>query len=95
MTQVHIVSIAIAIFLIVVGSIGFLRKKWSIRVFTYAFAWASVSLFIFGIAPLDYPDLPLSKQLSRILFSSIVGLLGTALLLESILKRKKANKAND
>ena len=89
MTQIHIIAIGVAIITLLISSFSFWRKKWNIRV-TYVFIWFSISLFVFGILPLSYPDWSFSKQISRVLLSAVTGFFVVGLMLEYIVAKKRS-----
>jgi hypothetical protein len=91
MTQIHGTAIIVAIITLLMSSFGFLRKKLNIRV-TYVFIWFSISLFVFGILPLSYPDWSFSKQISRVLLSAVTGFIVVGLMLEYIVAKRGANE---
>ena len=80
-------SIATSIILLLIGSYGFLRKKWNIWK-AYVFFWLAPSLFGFGILPTQFPDWTLSRQIIYSVSLSIASFVLVGYMLWQILIRK-------
>ena len=88
MTAIHIVAISISIVLLLVGSYGFLQKKWNFWA-VFVIYWFAVSLFCFGILPSQFPDWSLARQVTFSTILSIASFIVVGMILKRVLARKE------
>jgi len=73
--------------MLIVGSYGFLRKKWNIWK-AYIFLWIAPSLFGFGILPTQFPDWSILRQVTYTIILSVVSFIVVGSILKYILAQK-------
>ena len=87
MTIIHIISIGISIVMLVIGSYGFLHKKWNIWK-AYIFLWLAPSLFGFGILPTQFSDWSILQQAAYTIVLSVVSFIVVGSILKYIFAKK-------
>jgi hypothetical protein len=87
MSSIHIVAVEISIVILIIGSYGFLRKKWNFWLF-FVFCWFAENLFGFGILPTQFPEWSLLRQVNFSILLSIVSFIVIGSLMKYILVRK-------
>jgi len=89
MTILHYSLVVISIIFLAIGTVGFLLRRWGIKMYMYIFVIVSITIFTFGIAPLILPSYPLERQIFTILVPSAGSVIVAYILLEIIERRKK------
>lgn len=89
MQYINYLLIFVAIVLLTIGTIGFLRKTWGMHIFSYVFVIPSMAIFSFGIVPLVFPGSSIERQIFTVLVPTIGSIVMFYFLLRMIEKRKK------
>ncbi len=89
MNSLNYFLVIVAIAYLIIGTIGFLYKKWGIEMYIYLFVIVSITIFIFGIAPIILPHYSISRQFFTILISGVGSVVVAKILLKMIGRKNK------